>query len=434
MSSYKLKKILFKIYNLLPERARRLILPIIEPFFLFAKRLLLIISQIQLSVTLFDGKEKLSGSNIKTLFFGGERIVPYIINHLYSKEPKKEILGKVFIWNTKSILQSDIAKPDIIFIGVDEFLLKFLSKNRFIVIPEWVLFTLDLSKPLLEVFKLSKNKSLGDDLRKVRKYEYHYKITHKQSEFEYFYYQMYLPYIPKRFRKLTIPTSFQHMKMIFDKGYLIMIKQGDEDISGMIVWTNNEKVFASYLGIREGRMEYLKKGALSAAYYFTILWAKEKGYKQLDLAHSRSFLNDGLFIYKKKWNTTIKRSKRLRGVLGMKIINPNQEVLNFLEENPFLFIYQNKLNGLIISNRQHPLTINEVQSLFKNYYIPGISYTVIISPHGFTQKAINFASSNPYLKLDLINMDKDIFFKKFPNILNKNTHKFSINENDSEST
>ena len=427
MFFYKLKEILFIIYDWLPKSVREFISPLVEPIFFFIKRVFLVASQIQLSVYLLRGKEKCSGNGLSTLFFGGERVLPYFSELLYSEEPIKENLGKIFIWNIKSKLNSKFPGADIIFIGVDGFFSQFLSRKGFTIIPEWVLFILNLSKPLSKTWKLSKNKSLREDLRKVKKNKYSYEMTHHVTEFEYFYHHMYLPYVPKRFGRLTIPTSFRHMKLIFEKGQLLLVKQGNESISGNIIRTYNKSAFNAYLGIREGKIKYLKQGAIAASYYFTILWAKERGYKWLDFGHCRPFFNDGLFYYKKKWGTEIKKSKRLQNILGMKIINYHQGVLNFLEKNPFIFIDHNKLKGLIFIDQEKPLTLKEVKSLFNKYYISGINNVIVISPQRFTEKVKKFANSMSTQKLNLIRIDPDLFFKKFPHIMKLENYYDSLN-------
>jgi hypothetical protein len=408
---------------------RQFIFPVVEPAFFFIKRWILVASQIRLPVYLLQGKEKWSGSSLTTLFFGEEKVLPYLSDLLYSEEPVKENLGKIFVWEMKSKINLNIPKADLIFIGIDGFFSRFLSRQGFIIIPEWALFTLDLSRPFPEIWKLSKNKSLMNDLRKIRKYKYSYEMSRDPAEFGYFYRQMHLPYIAKRFGELTLPTGFRYMKRLFEKGQLLLVKRENEYISGNIIWTCNESAFFSHTAIREGKFEYLKKGVTGASYYFVILWAKGQGYKQLDFGHCRPFLNDGVFCYKKKWGMEVKRSKRLRGVIGLKVCDLHHGALEFLAKNPFIFIDQDKLKELILTLQDHPLALREVQSLFKTYYIPGVDCLVIISPKGFTQQAEEFANSHSIQKLHLINMNVDIFFKKFPHIPSLRSRNGSRNKN-----
>ena len=410
MSFHEIHEILHSIYGCLPKSIREFISPIVEPAFSFAKRVLFVACSIRFSVYLLEGKEKWGGSNLTTLFlsslFFGEKELLYLVDLLYSEEPAKESLGKVFIWKIKSKLNSRIPKADLVFIGLDELLSQFVAKQGFTIIPQWTLFMLDLSKPLPEINRLSRRKyRLKRDLIRIRKHKYSHEITHDPAKFEHFYYHMYLPYISKRFGRLALLKGFRSMKLIFEKGRLLLVKQGTDYIAGNIIVAHNESAFPSFFGVKEGNIEYLKQGALAAVYYFTILWTKERGYEWCDFGHCRPFFNDGVFCYKKRWGMEIRRSKRNRNVFAMKICNFNRGGQDFLTKNPFVFTNQGKLKGLILATQDHPLTPEEVRSLFETYYIPGLDCLVIVSPQGFTQQAEEFASSHPIKKrLCLVNI------------------------------
>ncbi len=97
----------------------------------------------------------------------------------------------------------------------------------------------------------------------------------------------------------------------------------------------------------------------------------------------------------------IKLSDRLRSVFGIKVRNYHKGVRTFLEKNPFIFIDQGKLNGLISIEQGHPLTHEEVQSLANTYSIPGLDCLVIASSQGFSQEAQEVGYSNSICKVEL---------------------------------
>jgi len=418
LSLKKIQEILYHIYDGLPPNVRAFLSPVV-PAFLFLKRVLFFASQFRLSVYLLQGKEKLGGDSLTTLFLGDEKGIPFFSDLLYSEEPARKSMGEVFIWRIKSRLNLELPRTDLIFIKIDGLFSRFLPRKGFIIIPEWVLFMMDLSRPLQKVWNLSKNKnkSLRENLREMKRHNYSYEMTLDPAKFEYFYYQMHLPYVTKRFEELTLLTGFRDMERIFKKGQLLLVKKGNDCVSGVIIRMDRDTVFAVYLGITEGRIEYLKAGALTALYYFTILFAKDRGYKWVDFGPCRSFLKDGIFNYKKHWGMEIRMYTRLRDVFGMKICNFHPGVENFLGKNPFIFIDQRKLKGLILVDQNHPPTLEEVQFLIKTYSIPGLDCLVILSDQGFTQQAEEFANSCSTQRLHLISTKTDVFFKAFPHVL-----------------
>jgi len=404
------------MYYELPPKVRAFLFPV-ETVFYSIKGALFFVSKFRLSVYLLQGREKWGGNSLTTLFLGDERGVLFFSDLLFSEEPVKESLGKVFVWKIKARLNLEIPGTDLIFIKMDGLLSRFLPRKGFIIIPEWILFMMDLSRPRQEVWNLSrnKNKTLGENLNKIKKQNYSYEMTRDPSKFEYFYHQMYLPHAWKRFGKVTVLTNFRDMEKAFKKGQLLLIKRGNEYVSGNILKIDHDTVFSVSLGIKEGKIEYLKQGASTACYYFTILWAKERGYRWVDFGHCRSFLKDGVFNYKKRWGMGIKLSTQLRTVFGMKVCNFHQGVKTFLEKNPFIFVEQEKLKGLILVDQNHPLTLEEAQSLVKTYSIPGLDCLIVLSDQGFTQETKEFGCSNQ--KLHLISGKSDSFFQEFPHAL-----------------
>jgi hypothetical protein len=76
---------------------------------------------------------------------------------------------------------------------------------------------------------------------------------------------------------------------------------------------------------------------------------------------------------------------------------------------------QEKLKGMILIEQNHPLTLEEAQSLVKAYSITGLDCLVILSDQGFTQQVEEFGCSNQ--GLHLISAKPDTFFEAFPYFL-----------------
>ena len=47
---------------------------------------------------------------------------------------------------------------------------------------------------------------------------------------------MYLPYLTSRWDKLAMITSYDELKKVFHKGYLVFVKKGDERIAGNLIY------------------------------------------------------------------------------------------------------------------------------------------------------------------------------------------------------
>jgi folate-dependent phosphoribosylglycinamide formyltransferase PurN len=410
-------EILALIYRFVPKAIRRIIYPAVQSGFFLIRKLASIISQIRLSAYKIHGIEKSSGCLLTVIFFGKERELHRLSDLLFSDLKTKEFLRKILFWNVMPYYRSNNFKADLIFINCDNFFSSFLARYGFLLIPEWISFKLNLFKTDSKSWKSKKSKSLKDDLRKIRQQKYSYEITRDPKKFEYFFQQMYLPYIQKRFRESTVfLTRFNLMKLIFEKGTLLLVKRGNEYVSGIIIVLHKKTAKVHSLGVKEGKFEYVRQGALAAIYYFSILWAEKNGYKWLDFGESSSFLNDGVLRYKKKWSLEIERSKYFRSNYGLKICNFSSGVRNFLADNPFIYLDQNKLKSAIIAKQNHTMTAKEVRAIIKSNSLGGLDCLMIISFGGFTEQATAFFSGSSNHRIRLICTNEEIFLKNFPRL------------------
>jgi len=411
------------MYDRLPVSVRSRVAPVLEPSYFAVKRIFSIVSQLHLPVYQLQGKSKWGDGNLTTLLYGeGRGMLPYILDLLYTEKPTKKKLGKAFIGKVKSHIKSYSPNADLVLIGMDGFFSSFLSRQGFVVLPEWAMFKLDTTKPLPTG---RRGRGLRENLKRAMQYEYYSEMTRDQTKFEYFYHHMYLPYANKKYGELSLVGGFHGLWKIFERGGLLLVNRGSECIAGYLLEMKDQIVSGRYVGVKDGNIKYVDEGALLACYYFTIAWAKEKGYKWVDFGHCRPFFNDGPFIHKKRWGMEIMKSNRLtfdgKAVFGMKACSHQQELLDFLTKNPFISFDQGKLKGLIFSQQDHPLTIEEIQAFFKAYYIPGIDSFIISSSQGFTQEAEEFASSQSPQRLYLTGLNPDTFFDSIStSLLNDN--------------
>ncbi|MGB8953246.1 MAG: hypothetical protein WCC06_11355 [Candidatus Aminicenantales bacterium] len=376
----------------------------------------MIFSQVRLSVYWAQGTEKNSKSDLAILYFGGGRELLYLLNLMYSEVKSKNRLGSVFFWRIHSYSRRKNLQADMIFTNSDIFFMKSLARKGFLSIPEWVSFKLDLSLSIPEIWKRTQYKGLKDDLRKIRKYHYSYEMTHDRDTFNYFYRRMYLPYIKKRFQIINFFTGYHLSKLSFEKGGLLLAKRGNEFVSGIIIVPNKDKTKTHVLGVKEGKFEYVKQGALSALYYSSCLWAKDNGYRWMDFGECRSFLRDGLLNYKKKWKMEVEKSRHFQTIFGLKICHLSQEVRSFLSYNPFIFLHQAKLKGMFPVQQNHPLSVEEIRLILKNYFIRGLDGLVILSMKGFTPQTMDYYANPDYRRICLIQPSEESFLKTFPQI------------------
>jgi len=370
---------------------------------------------------MLKGKEKKSGESLNALISGKDNAVAFFSDLLYSGQPSKTDLGKSFVWKVKSKARAVQPNPDLIFVEFDRFYASIFERKGFVPLPKWVLFTLDISKSFPELMRAIKNKSLDNNLRKMKKNEFSFEITRDPEKFDLFYHHMYVPLAEKRFGEASWIFDYHHLKRLLENGQLLLVKRNNEYLSGALLLERGKSVFSHSLGVKEGNIEYIGQGAITASYYFTIHWAKKSGYEWIDFGYCRPFLKDGVFVYKKRWGMVIKNINRSMGlgVFGLRIFRITKSVRSFLAENPFVFIDHNKLRGLIVADQDQPLTSENVQLLMRIHHIHGLDNTVIVSSKGFTREARDMANDRYSHVLYLADMDVIEFIERLPSPENR---------------
>jgi hypothetical protein len=154
---------------------------------------------------------------------------------------------------------------------------------------------------------------------------------------------------------------------------LLLVKLNGEYVYGGIFSCTKNKIIASFSGIMDGYLKYLKQGLGAASYYFLILWAKENGFDLLNFGNSKPFLNDGLLRYKRKWGMSIKKAEsNYPGIFSFKIINNCESIQSFLTNNPLITLENNHLKGIFFLNDKHRIASEDLQRLIEIYNIPNL--------------------------------------------------------------
>ena len=137
--------------------------------------------------------------------------------------------------------------------------------------------------------------------RKTRQYGYSYQISKDKDAVIKFYYELYVPYVSNRYQENTYIRSFNEIYSGVKSGFLLQIFDQDKWVSGLACGRNKKTVKTLAFGLIQDYQYYLKRGALSACYYYIFKWAQENAIETIDLLRSRPHLYDGVYEYKRRW-------------------------------------------------------------------------------------------------------------------------------------
>ncbi len=318
-----------------------------------------------------------SGKNIKILFLGDETDKNYFCNFVFNGNYNEVYHGKIRIWGLFFFLRRFKKDHDLLIIQTMEKICNlFKSKNNF-VIPEWVGCEIDLCCDI-KTRSISK-RTFKSNIKKIKKNNLEYIITKDPLYFHFFYNNMYLPYISKRHSNSAVIKSFDEMKRSFENGELLLIKDGQKIIAGVIL---DYKVMngiprTMQLGVLGGDSFYVKRGALIAIYYYTIEYLKKQNFKKFNVGWSRPFFNDGVLNHKLRWGAKV--VCETSNAFLFCLLSNRKCLKTFLLNNPFFCKDKNRITLEVFSDDNLKACKNLPKSEKK--FISGVSiHRQILSP------------------------------------------------------
>ncbi|MBN1194370.1 MAG: GNAT family N-acetyltransferase [Methanomicrobiaceae archaeon] len=166
----------------------------------------------------------------------------------------------------------------------------------------WIQQVLDLSIPMHNIMK---------HIRESKKFsKYECEISQDPRDLRFFHDAMYTQFVRERFGDQAVVPELERIRFLFPGTEVLFVTESGQRVGGSIGMPDGDTYRWLYTAIIDDR--YRKKGALSAAYYFGILRAKETGARSIDLGLSRPFLSDGVALYKRKWRATMKLENQTR--------------------------------------------------------------------------------------------------------------------------
>jgi len=317
------------------------------------------------------GKDKNSQKELNIFYAGLENMKNYFCKIAYNGSYEEKYLGRLWIWN---IFRENLKRSENYSLTIIEtfYVLNklFMAKSDFII-PRWISAIIDISgTPPVFI----KNKSIKNDIRRINKNKLIYQLTREDSQFDYFYYNMHKPYINKVHGDRAFICEYNSIKKRFkNNADLLLIKKENEFIAGSMIFYKKNQGNISYIGVKDGNLDYVKNGAIQAIFYFATIRFKEKGFNNINFGLSRPFLNDSILRYKKKWHPRLVFKKWTEKVFLMKIGGETCEVNNFLINNPFVYVEKNNLNAAIFIDDNQANTKERLDRIYKYHNFSGIS-------------------------------------------------------------
>ena len=337
---------------------------------------LLPLTQMRVPVVWLRGASRTIGRPATMLAAGTEPWVSYLAARFFAGTPQREALDRVSIWRLPRLLRTLRPAADLTVVRVDRLSARLLFDDDYLTVPEWV--GTRLLMPVDLALLAKRSNSVADDIRRTRRDWPQCDISGPEA-FDDFYRRMYLPYIRMRHGPRTHVRSASSLRQAVRHGGILWVCDAGKRVAGGVFERNGGKLDWVAIGVADGNVEWLKKGAVAALYFHLIDYARQHGCTQIDLRGSRPSLADGLLRYKRKWGAVLYER---RDVFWSTLVHWNRldgAVVQFLSHTPLIFRHGDALSAVATVERQMPWTTADLQQAHDQLWIAGLRRLCLVT-------------------------------------------------------
>jgi hypothetical protein len=277
------------------------------------------------------GVEKGSNSLVSVLWSGTEQQLAYFQDRIFgcNSVTLTRIGRRPMILADRLMKRFDCSFCVVI---VEQQFVSHVQRHGDFLLPLWV----NCDVPLNDKKEYAKSASVRDDIRHISDNKFTWKLSDRQEDFDFFFEKIYVPTITTSHGRAALTASYENRLRKFKTGTmkLLQVMRDDQFLAGVAIDFDGGVPTLRDSGVLNGSPGLKKTGAISATYLFAMDYLASKGYSNVSFGLSRSFLDDGVLNYKRKFRPIITTGSN-DGVL-MRIRRLDEPTRSMLRDSPCL--------------------------------------------------------------------------------------------------
>lgn len=144
-------------------------------------------------------------------------------------------------------------------------------------------------------------RSLASNLRKVSPAGFTPEVSSRPSDWSEFWSTMVVPYALRRFGSSAWHPSPVLRHVLQRRGELLFVRRDGRRVAGICRLAGARGVWIAVLGVRDGDVGEVQRGALVALTLAAFEWSRRMGYRRVDMGRTKPLVNDGIVHVKRSW-------------------------------------------------------------------------------------------------------------------------------------
>lgn len=219
---------------------------------------------------------------------------------------------------------------------------------------EWPFFvemTVKLS-PDWDTYCQEMTSSAKRDLRRYRNSDLRFEVGDYRKNLAEFYHHYYCPSMISMHGEDAIVHSLKKIEGYFeDGGEYVEVWRGADRLGGYIGRFKENCYHINVLGWKDGAFELRRTGIVSALYIDALKRATQRGMRYFQMGGVPPYLENGLFVYKSKWNGRLDFERSKVPAFRAEIDPSHAEVKRFFSKKSLIVKDLKKQNLCVISER-----------------------------------------------------------------------------------
>lgn len=335
----------------------------------------------RVTVQVLRGTARVSGQEVRLLAAGLPRWGEQIGQCLFVGEPVVEKSARVPVWSLQRQLDQWQTAADLTVVGIDRISARLFLKKDYLAMPPLVSFW--LAVPADSQAYLRQRSSVASDFRRVKKRGYASHLSTAAADFDLFYDHYFMPYILGRHTKNARLTPRWMLRLVFRSGALQWLTLNGERVAGDLVMKQGRDYHLVVTGLRDGRQDLLRQGAMASLYVHSLDHARQFGCSRILMGSSRAFLHDGLTRYKGKWMDGLTLDDGHITANHVLLLRWNRlagPVADFLNQTGLIHHEQSGFSALWAFPSDLPLTAENLQQQCHALHLKGLHRFRILLP------------------------------------------------------
>lgn len=250
-----------------------------------------------LEISIIEGITR-ENNHLVSAYAGVDQSVQNYWILLLFKECSRKIIGKIQVDKIRITLKKYYPECSLLLVEDHIKNLKVIKHlKKAFVLPNYAQSYIDISQPM-NMFPAKNRRYLSNTKRMINKHNLSFQMTQTKEAQIDFYDNYYLPYIGVRHKNSCMILRIEDIFSPRVPFKIIQIKKDDEVISAGVIHYKRGHVSYAFLGVKNGRYEYVKQGGLSSIYYFLIQELHKEGFTKLYLGGSPPLLTHTLTRHK----------------------------------------------------------------------------------------------------------------------------------------